>query len=273
MTTAAHSVDSLVEQATAGSRGIERLRRLLALHEDDSFAEQRLAMLLSRDPGINLVIRRIKAEAGGDPTTLTIRDVIALYGFRDIHLVSVAGAFSTIIGVDLRAGRAHDTWSWVLALSALSVVTSEATGRYAKLAAAAPITANLGRVLMEVHAPEMLSDAAAVARERGIALLDAQHNVAGFTELDLGKHVVVTWELPPKLAALAGGVDPSSGLAAQVACATDFAARLGYRDPLTVSPPAERPVDAEMDRALAKRGGPSWVPFAVDQLWMVVRAA
>lgn len=273
MTTAAHRLSDLVELATASRRGVGQIHRLLALREDDGFANQRLAMLLARDPDIDLVIRRIKAESGGDPTTLNIRDVIALYGFRDIHLVSVAGAFSAIIGGNLRAGRAHETWNWVLALSALSVVTSEATGRYANLAPAAPITANLGRVLMEVHAPDVLSDAFAVAGERGVALLDAQRDLAGLTELELGEQVAAAWQLPPELTALAGATDPSSALAAQVARATDCAAWLGYRDPLAAAAPARRPVDAELDRALAKRGGPPWVPFAVDQLWMVTRAA
>lgn len=262
MTTAAYSLDSLVDRATASSRGIGYLHRLLALREDDRLAEQKLATHMTRYSEAELLIRQIHSLLPGGTGPVSVRDTIDQFGYRDVHSASMMTSIAVIVGVD-RGAVSRTTWRWIAAMVAVSVVTSEATGQHRDVAATAPLMAHLGYLMLAAHAPGLVAEVDALAEERGVTRADAEQTLTGFTEFDLADRVVASWDIQPELLALARG-DRDSPLAAHLARATAAAARFGYADPL-YSGDTDIP-DPELDAALELRGGPEWVEFAVSVL-------
>lgn len=262
MTTAEYSLDSLVEQVTAGSRGVGHLHRLLALREDDRFAQQKMAALLARDPGVELLLRQVQSRLPGSAGPVSVRDAIEQFGFRDARSASAMATFAAIVGGD-RGAMSRQMWRWLAALMVMSSVTSKATGQHREVASTAPLMAHLGYLMLASHVPDLVTEAVAFAERRGVARIDAQRTLAGFSEFDLATRVVASWDLQPELLELARG-DRDSPLAVHLARATTAAARLGYRDPLSFGR-AGTP-DPELDAALDQRGGPEWLEFAISVL-------
>lgn len=262
MTTAAYSLDSLVAQATEGSRGVGHLHRLLALREDDHFADQKMAAFLSRDPGVELLLRQVQSRSPGSAGLMSVRDAIEQFGYRDARSASTMATFAAIVGGD-RGAVSRELWRWLAALMAMSSVTSEATGRHREVASTAPLMAHLGCLMLASYAPDLLTEAVALAERRNVTRVDAERTLAGFSEFDLATGIVASWDIPPELLELARG-HRDSPLAMHLARATTAAARLGYRDPLS-SGGADAP-DPELDATLEQRGGPEWLEFAIEVL-------
>ncbi len=270
MTTAAYSLDSLVEQATAGSRGVGHLHRLLALREDDRFAAQKMAALLARDRGVELLIRQVQSRSPGSAGPMSVRDAIEQFGFRNARSASAMATFAAIVGGD-RGAMDRPLWRWLAALMAMSSVTSAVTGQHKEVASTAPLMAHLGYLMLASYAPDLVTEAVAFAEARGATRIDAQRSLAGFSEFDLATGVVASWQLDPELLELARG-DHDSPLALHLARATRAAARLGYSDPRSPGD-TDTPSDPEMDAALELRGGPDWLEFAVNVLLIAVSGA
>ncbi len=263
MTNAEYSLDCLVEEATAGSRGVGHLHRLLALREDDRFAEQQMAAFLARDPRVELLLRQVQSRSPGSAGPVSVRDAIEQFGYRDARTASVMATFAAIVGGD-RGDVSRQMWRWLAALMAMSSVTSEATGRHREVASIAPLMAHLGYLMLASYAPDLVTEAGAFAERRGVTRIDAERALAGFSEFDLATRVVASWDLQPELLELARG-DHDSPLAVQLARATAAAARFGYADPLSPGG-SDTPPDPELDTALELRGGPRWLEFAVEVL-------
>ncbi len=267
MTTAEYSLDSLVDRATASRRGIGYLHQLLALREDDRFAEQKMAALLARDRGVELLIRQVQSRSPGSARPLSVRDAIEQFGFRDARSASAMATFAAIVGGD-RSAVSRQMWRWLAALMAMSSVTADATGQHRELASTAPLMAHLGYLMLSSYAPDLMTEAVAFAEARGITRIDAERTLAGFSEFDLATAVVASWQLDPELLELARG-DRDSSLALHLARATRAAARRGYRDPRSHGD-TDTPPDPEIDAALELRGGPDWLEFAVNVLLIAV---
>lgn len=266
MTATAHNLSDLVDRAAARRRGVGQLQRLLELSSDDEFADQKLATLCARDPVLYLRVRQFYGSPIHSGEPIGFRDALEQYGFQLIHGTSVAGAFSTAIGRPVSSSRGPETWRWVLAIVTLSVGVSELTREHRNLAVAAPIAANLGRLLLEVDAPDLLTEAATVAQERGTTLPEAQREIAGFSELELGARVAEHWGIPPDLARLAGDDDRSSELGLQVSRSIEAAGSCGYHDPLAPAPSPPPTMSADAEAVLAPWGGEPWLPFAIHAL-------
>lgn len=273
MTAVAYSLDSLAERAVARRRGIGQLHRLLALSADDEFADQKLAAICSIDPAVDLRVREQAVSPVHDSQPVGVRDAIKQYGFEIIHGSAVTTAFSTAIGGPVSAGRRQQTWRWVLATVTLSVGLSRVSGEHGDLAVAAPIAAHLGRLLLETDAPDLLTEASDVTRKHGKTLREAQREVAGFDELELGARVAERWGLPPDLARLAGDTERRSDLGLQVSRAIEAAASCGYHDPLERAPTPPPTVSREASAALAPWGGEQWPEFAVPALLLASKGA
>ena len=263
MTTTAYSLDGLVAQVTVGSRGVGHLHRLLALREDDRFAEQKMAALLARDRGVELLLRQVQSRSPGSAGPLSVRDAIEQFGYRDARSASTMATVAAIIGGD-RGAVSRELWRWLAALMAMSSVTSMATGRHREVATAAPLMAHLGYLMLASYAPDLVTEAVAFAERHGVTRIDAERTLAGFSEFDLATGVVASWDLDPELLELARG-HHDSPLAAHLARAARAVTRLGYCDPLSPGD-ADTAPDPELDAALELRGGPEWVEFAVSVL-------
>ncbi len=271
MTTAAHNLSDLVDRAAARRRGIGQLHRLLELSADDEFADQKLAAVCSLDPAVDLRVREQDVSPVHNAEPVGVRDAIEQYGFQIIHGSAVTTAFSTAIGGPVGSGRRQKAWRWVLAGVTISVGMSKLSGQYGDLAVAAPIAASLGRLLLETDDPDLLDEAAAFRREHGTTLHEAQRDVAGFDELELGARVAERWKLPPDLVRLASGDDRRSELGRQVIRSIAAAESCGYHDPLEPAPSPSPTISREAEAALAPWGGEQWLEFAVPALLTAAR--
>ncbi len=273
MTTAAHNLSDLVDRGAARRRGVGQLHRLFELSSDDEFADQKLAALCARDPDLDLRLREMWGSPIHDDEPVGIRNAIEQYGFRVLYSGAVVGSFSTAVGGPKEAGRQQETWRWLMATVTLSVGISELRGLNSDRAVAALMTAHLGRLLLEADAPDLLTDAAALAQERGTTLAAAQQEVAGFSEFELGARLAEHWELPTDLASLAGEGDRRSELGRLVDRSIEAAAGYGYHDPLAPIRSSPPTVSPDVEALLEPRGGEEWVQFAVHALLLACKGA
>ena len=162
MTTVEYSLDSLGAQVTAGSRGVGHLHRLLALREDDRVAEQKMAALLARDRGVELLSRQVQSRSSGSAGPMSVRDAIEQFGFRDARSASALATFAAIVGGD-RGAVSRQMWRWLAALMAMSSVTSNATEEHRELASIAPLMAHLGYLMLSSYAPDLMNEVVAFA--------------------------------------------------------------------------------------------------------------
>ena len=240
--------------------------RVLELAEGDRFSAHELAQTVSADQALTAKILRLSNSAYyGFPRRITTgRDAVVLLGFRAVRSATLA---SCVIEA-LPGGQVLDpvkAWEFSVSVGMLAEVLSRATREHTDEAFTAGVLHNIGRLAMDQHRPDDLRHCIEVAQTRGWTIAQAERQVLGYTDAEVGGALALHWNFPPDLADAGArhNLDPNAlpdpaSLAAYVMRARHFARASGLTDgveqPSTDAAATEWGVPP-ISRSLAQTGG------------------
>lgn len=244
--------------------------QILEITEGDRFSAHELATAISSDPALSAKILRLSNSAYyGFPRRIsTVRDAVVLLGFRAVRSATLAQC--VIDAVPPSTNIDYDVaWSYSISVGMLAELLGRAERTHQDEAFTAGVLHNIGRLAFDQHLPERFTAAVRLAAQEEIALADAQRELVGFSDAELGGALAAHWSFPePLTEAVAQHLTPPSklkeptSLAAFVVRARLFARSYGLTD--SVDPPAkgEPPDDwtvPPVSVALRRAGGMSGV--------------
>lgn len=274
---AAPLLDELVAEA-GGLRPLPDVaRRLLAIAEGDDFSLQDLAIVVSADQALTAKILRIANSPSHrhNRQIVTIRDAVVLLGFRTVRSAALAASLMQATPPETNYIDYPEFWRFSVAVGLLAEsMAGQSPDRH--MAFTAGVMHNLGRLAIDQMAPRALARTAEFAQSRGISLRDAQRELFGFTEAELGVALATHWNYPETLVAAiaAGDADPGASeagsLAELVFVARHAAESAGLVDGLPVPLASGAHGGAQLadpgdgERALAQLGGLDQLGQRVD---------
>ena len=240
--------------------------RVLELAEGDRFSAHELAQTVSADQALTAKILRLSNSAyyGFPRRITTVRDAVVLLGFRAVRSATLASCvIETLPGGQVL--DAVEAWRFSVTVGMLAEVLSRATREHTDEAFTAGVLHNIGRLAIDQHRPRDLRRCIEVAQERSWTIDQAEREVMGFTDAEVGGALALHWNFPQPLAEAVARhnldvnalPDPRS-LAAFVVRARLFARASGVTDGVDLRPAA--PPAAEwrvppISRSLAQTGG------------------
>ena len=242
--------------------------RVLELAEGDRFSAHELAQTVSADQTLTAKILRLSNSAYYEfPRRITtVRDAVVVLGFRAVRSATLA---SCVIET-LPGGQVLDpvqAWRFSVSVGMLAEVLSRATHEHVDEAFTAGVLHNIGRLAMDQHRPRELRQCIEVAQARGWTIPQAERQVLGYTDAEVGGALALNWNFPPALADAVARYnldidalpDPKS-LAAFVIRARLFARASGLTDGAelpSIDPPSTEWSVPPLSRSLAQTGGES----------------
>lgn len=252
-------------------------QRILALG-DGTFSAHELAAIISTDQALTAKLLRLANSPyyGFARRITTARDAVVLLGFRSVR----SAALTSCLMQTARDTTNIDTdafWQFSIATGILAEVLARTESGNQEEAFTAGVMHQVGLLALDQGRPGDLARAMEMRDQQGIALPEAERQVFGFTDADLGGALALHWNFPEALAEAVRGhaqsldtlPDPRS-LTAFVLRARMFVRAYGLPDGIT---PATDPTDPpeEWERpplsvALRQSGGMARVMEQVDAL-------
>ncbi len=159
----------------------------------------------------------------------------------------------------------QEAWRFLVSVGMLAEVLSRATREHTDEALTAGVLHNIGRLAMDQHRPDDLRACIEVAHQRGWTIAQAERQVLGYTDAEVGGALALHWNFPPNLAdAVArhnldvNALPDQKSLAAFVIRARLFARASGLTDGIeqaTTDSPANEWNIPPLSRSLAQTGG------------------
>ena len=249
--------------------------RVLELAESDRFSAHELAQAISSDQALTAKVLRLSNSAyyGFPRRITTVRDAVVLLGFRAIRSATLA---SCIIDA-LPGGQVVDpllAWRFSVTVGMLAEVLSRATREHADEAFTAGVLHNIGRLALDQHRPRLLERAMRVRDEQHVTLAEAEREVLGFTDAELGGALALHWNFPVELAEAVAlhrldvnALPEPNSLAAFVVRARLYARTFGLTDGVDL-PSNDRPAPEwavpPISRSLEQAGGMSGIEEKVN---------
>ena len=244
-------------------------QRIIALAEDERFSAHELAAGIASDPALTARMLKLANSAYyGFPRRIsTVRDAVVLLGFRAVRSTTLA----TCLIDAMPGGGVLDEivfWRFSVSVGTLAELLARAEGAPPDEAFTAGVLHNIGRLALDQRLPDGLEHAVRHAQQHGLTLPDAERDVLGYTDAQLGALLCERWALPaPLVAAVAGHMldveqlPPRGSLTSLVVRARVFARSSGLSDSIEVAveaPPspewAAPPLAATLDRAGGMEG-------------------
>lgn len=236
---AVSTLDQLVEEI-ADLRPLPPVAaQVLQIAEGEHFSAHELAQAISSDPALTArVLRAANSAYYGFPRHITtVRDAVVLLGFRQVRSVALAacavGAMPVRETIDTRLFWRHAV---TVALLAQSMARAE-RGAQEEEAFTAGVLHNIGRLALDQARPDQFREAVMLARAGRMTLHEAERDIFGFTDAEVGGALALRWQFPADLALAiarhAGTVDslcPSQTLARLVIQARQFVEERGITD-------------------------------------------
>ena len=237
--------------------------QILAITESDRFSAHELAKLISSDQALSTKMLCLSNSAyyGFPRAITTVRDAIVLLGFRAVRSATLASCV-----IDAVPGGANldyqQFWRYSVTVGMLAELLARVEDTPHDEAFTAGVIHNIGRLALDQYAPEQFRQALELARESEMSLLDAEREVLGFTDAELGGGLALHWNFPPPLVDAVAhhhlnvyALPEPQSLAASVVRARLFVSSLGICDgtaqAVTSAPPAEwtvPPISVALDR-------------------------
>lgn len=240
--------------------------RILELTEGEQFSAHELASVISSDPALSAKMLRLSNSAyyGFPRRITTVRDSVVLLGFRAVRSATLA---SCVIAT-LPPGQVLDYerfWLFSVSTGMLAEVLGRAERAHQEEAFTAGVLHNIGRLALDQHLPLALKLSIRLAERDTISLPEAQRQLLGFSDAQLGGALALHWSFPPSLAdAVAGhqldiaALPERGSLAAFVARARIFCRAAGLSDGAEAaqrSAPAPEWGRPPLEEALRNAGG------------------
>ncbi len=240
-----------------------------ALHitDGDRFSAHELAKVISADQALTAKVLRLSNSAYyGFPRRIgTVRDAIVLIGFRAVRSAVLA---SSVMEVH-RSPRMIDYrgfWRFSVTVGVLAEVVAQSERGAYEEAFTAGVLHNIGRLALDQHLPERFRAAVRRAEQEQVPLHEAERELLGFTDAQLGAALARHWNFPGELCDAVANhplnayaiPDEMGSLTAYVVGARRFARAYGLSDGVEVAaagPPPREWSAAPLADALARSGG------------------
>ena len=249
--------------------------RILEITEDERFSAHELAQVVATDQALTGKMLRLSnfAYYGFPRRISTVRDAVVLLGFRAVRSTTLASCvIDAMHGSEVLDYR--DFWHFSVTVGMLAEVVARAGQSQQHEAFTAGVMHNIGRLALDQQLPEAFRQAVQYAEEHDVDLHQAEREVLGFTDAELGGALVLHWSFPaPLVDAVAAHALPedalpeADALAAHVARARTFARSFGLPDGVESVPRVDPPPDwtvPPISVALGQSGGIEGVLERVD---------
>ena len=173
---------------------------ILRLTEHDRFSAHELASAIGADQALTAKLLRLANSAYyGFPRTIgSVRDAVVLLGFRTVRSTTLA---SCVIGMLSESNHLdyEAFWHHSVSTGMLAEMLARTEGLHQDTAFTAGVLHNIGLLAMDQQRPDLLGAALERGREAGISRHEAQREVLGYTDADLGGVLGVAWSFPDEL--------------------------------------------------------------------------
>jgi HD-like signal output (HDOD) protein len=174
--------------------------RIVQMSEDSRFSAQDLATTITTDQALTLKILRLANSAfyGLPKRISSVRESIVLLGFREVRASALAACV-----IDAAEPTTHLDYQlfWLNStiIAMLSEVLAKAEQRGQDEAFTAGLLHNIGLLALDQHRPEFLGRTIKLARTSGLTIHEAELQVLGFTDADVGAAIAKASNFPPLL--------------------------------------------------------------------------
>ena len=224
---------------------------VLRITDDDRFSAHELGKVISGDQALTARMLRLSNSAyyGFPRRVTTVRDAIVLLGFRAVRSSVLASCVIADAGKPQHLDY-KQFWRNSVSVGMLGEMLAKAERANAEEVFTAGVLHNIGRLALDQHHPELFREAQRHASKQSIGLHEAQLELFGFSDAEIGGELARRWNFPEELAdavehhALNVYALPEQGsLTAYVVRARVFARSHGVTDgadaPSTSAPPNE----------------------------------
>ncbi len=173
--------------------------KILAL-DDGTFSAHELAAVVASDQALTAKLLRLSNSAyyGFARRITSVRDAVVLLGFRAVR--SAALASCVMEAVPPSPNLEYDAfWQFSVATGMLAEVLARAEGVHQDEAFTAGVLHQIGVLALDQVRAPMLRTALDRSVEEGISLHEAERQILGFTDIDLGGAVALHWNFPQPL--------------------------------------------------------------------------
>lgn len=211
---------------------------VLQIAEGEHFSAHELAQAISSDLALTARILRLANSAyyGFPRRITTVRDAVVLLGFRQVRSAALAAcamkAMPSSEDIDAEA-----FWRHSVAVGMLAEMLARSAQQHQDEAFTAGVLHNIGRLALAQAEPAAFAEARRLARRTGVTLHEAERDLFGYTDAEVGGALALHWRFPAGLAtAIAGHAQPGCQhpaippLARFVARARGLAAEHGLTD-------------------------------------------
>lgn len=194
------SLDQLVEEISELHPLPAVATSILRLTEHDRFSAHELASAIMADQALTAKLLRLANSAYyGFPRTIgTVRDAVVLLGFRTVRSTTLA---SCVIGALPNANHLNyeEFWHFSVSTGMLAEMLARTEGVHQDTAFTAGVLHNIGLLAMDQQRPDLLGAAIARSEEQGASRHEAERELLGFTDAELGGALAEAWSFPPDL--------------------------------------------------------------------------
>lgn len=219
------------------------------------------------DPAMTAGLLRLANSAyyGQAKQVTTLHDALLIVGFGPVRAAALSGCVANSFNQRDSRFDTEAFWFFSVTIAQLTQLIAVANHRHVNEAFTAGILHGLGRLALAQFHPGELETAKLLAAGGGFSLAQAQLELFGFTDVELGSALAARWDFPTDLVEVIAQHQfdtaiPMSNvsLAADVARARRYALAYGLTDGVEVR--QRREPDAEwfvapLSRALARAGG------------------
>ena len=238
-------------------------RSIIENTEDRRFSAHELAAGIASDPVLTAKMLRLANSAyDGFPRWITTaRDAVVLLGFRAVRSTTLATCL-----IDAMPGSNHldygRFWRFSVSTAMVAEVLARSSGLAPEEAFTAGVLHEIGRLALDQHVPQGFAQAVRHAQLQRIELHEAERDVLGYTDAQLGAALCAHWNFPQALVDAVGqhmlevsALPHPASLTAAVARARVFVRALG--------------LDDGIEQAAAAPAAPEWsappLSVALDQ--------
>lgn len=201
-------LDTVAQEAAALRPLPAAALRVLQIADGEHFSAHELTLAISADLALTArILRLANSPFFGFPRRIaTVRDAIVYLGVRAVRSAAVAACVAESIPPEGDAAHPDRSgaWRFAVATGLLAEVIAKAEGHHADLAFTAGVIHDIGRMLLAERRPQAFAEAVTLAHEQGITLPEAERQVLGFTDGELGHEVARRWNFPGELVEAVG---------------------------------------------------------------------
>ena len=197
----APTLDEVVQQIT-GLRPLGVVAaRILQVTEGDTFSAQALARVISSEPSLSARMLQLSNSAyyGFARRIGSVREAIVLLGFRAVRSATLASCVIQAVPAGSTRTDPQAFWRYSVLIGMVSELIAQAEHADSDEAFTAGVLHNIGRLALDQQYPALMQAAQRLAGEQETSLTDAEREVFGFTDAEVGGALALHWNFPPSL--------------------------------------------------------------------------